>query len=329
MSDENKTEDQEQDEFYSEIESEDDDIVVLEGTSELDDELPEEEEPETDPEPAAESDEEPPAPDAGTQLEPGLEEPTEAPETPPSTEPQSAEAILAEMGLLPQGFQQDVPVQWQPQQQPVQQQAPPVQQPAYQQNWQQQQAPPPSWQEVVDQQVEMLAQNHYALDSETVEELEAAGEGKLAQVLPRLTARGFVDAVQVVQHHIAQTLPQMMEQYHMQQDINQRSADAFYGFWEQRGFNLRDFDSDLEQIGAAYVQANPQISQAQAIQDIGAQLIISRQLQPNGSNQTQPQQQPQGQPFVSAAGTGASKGPSPQKGEQEQFYEDLVDDPHF
>ena len=249
---------------------------------------------------------------------------TEASEAPPPAQPRSAAEILQEKGLLPQGYQAPQGAyqpQAPPQQQYVQHQQQYVPQPQQQQ--------PLSQEQIINQQIEMLAQNHYGLDKETVEELEATGNEKLVQLVPQLVSRAFVDAIMVSEQHMAQRLPVMMEQFNAQQQVNQQSADAFYEFWEGQGYDLRQYDNDLTSMAMAYVSQNPQTDLPNAIQNIGAQLIIAKQLSPAGEQAAQAMPQQRQPAFNSAGGPQAGGQAMPDPNTMEGFLTDVVENADF
>ena len=312
---------EEQSEFYESLDTEIEDAVN---------------EPETQSEPidATEEPEAPavedPAPvEELTGQEPIPAEVEEVPETevsaaPPPVQPRSAAEILQEKGLLPQGYQapQQAPMpQAPPQQQYVQQQQQYVPQPQQQQ--------PLSPDQVINQQIDMLAQNHYTLDKETVEELEATGNEKLVGLVPQLVSRAFVDAITVSQQHMAQMLPVMMEQFNAQQRVNQQSAEAFYEFWDERGYDLRAHDEELTQMAMAYVGQNPHTDLPTAIQNIGAQVIIARQIHPAGEQAQAAPQQSQQNGFRSAAAPQVGGQAMPDPNTMEGFLTDVVENADY
>ena len=264
-------------------------------------------------------------------------------------QPQSAEAILQSMGLLPEGFEvpagaegeQPTQTQVQPQ---TQQPAPPVQT--------QQQQPPeqtqtqtqpeqtqtqPTLEQVRNQQIEELARTQYALDKDTVEVLEAEGNTELAKLVPQIASRVFVDAVQATMANLAQMLPGILDQRETQRAESAKYEEAFYSFWDSRGFDLREHEGDLRSIGQAYRSVNPTGKADEFITNVGAQLIIAKQLtpkeqkgggrsgqqqQPTNGNVEQAQQQTQ-QPFQSAGTTGAPHTPPPRKTAFQEFFEEV------
>ena len=221
---------------------------------------------------------------------------TEGSSTPPQDGPKSAETILQELGLLPTGItpggitqvtkpQVTQPGVTQPQDQQLQIQQQGVAQPQVQQPGVTQpvvpQAQQPSYEDVIKQQVDTLASQHYKLDEKTVEVLQAEGNETLIDLAPQLAARVFVDAVQATIQQVAQMLPAMMQQNNQQVEREQKHAEAFYTFWDERGFDLREYDTDLQQIGNAYLTANPATTLQDGIAKIGAHLIVAKELKPN------------------------------------------------
>ena len=118
------------------------------------------------------------------------------------------------------------------------------------------------------------------LDNETVEALKAEGSEKMIEFAPKFAATIFMDAVSATMNQVVQILPTMMQQFSNQQAHNQKYEDAFHSFWDQRGFDLREHGNELAAIGSAYRNANPQAKPEDVITNIGAQLILAKQLAP-------------------------------------------------
>ena len=266
-------------------------------------------------------------------------------------QPQSAEAILQSMGLLPEGFevpkgaegeqQTQTQVQTQPEQPPVvqtqpvqtQQQQPPEQTQTQPEQTQTQ----PTLEQVRNQQIEELARTQYALDKDTVEVLEAEGSSQLAEIIPTMASRVFIDAVQATMANLAQMLPGILDQRETQRAESAKYEEAFYSFWDSRGFDLREHEGDLRSIGQAYNSVNPTRKADEFITNVGAQLIIAKQLTPKeqkGGSQSGQQQQPTNgnveqaqpqtqQPFQSAGTTGAPHTLPPQRTAFQEFFEQV------
>jgi len=253
----------------------------------------------TDDQQAAAEEDLPPAP-AETQPETSPEAKADEQPAPPADAPPSVQDVLASMGLLPQGYEQpagQVPSQPQGIQQnpavaqppaPVQQPQMPVQQmPAPQpvQPVAQGVQPPPVQNEAEQfsrqQHLDTLATEHFKLDDKVVEALEAEGNEQLAEILPKLMAQTFADAVQATTHVLSQSIPTMVQDTQAQQMQAQKAEEAFYTFWDSRGYNLREYDQDLTNIGNAFLTANPNAQLADCIPNIGAQLILAKQIMPN------------------------------------------------
>ena len=258
-------------------------------------------EPAATPAAAPQGTEPPPASPAAEPAAPGI--PTE-PATPPQGQARSAVDVLAEMGLLPAGYAQPpagtqpaTPAAGQP---PAEQRSavgtpptdpaaqsvaqpaagqPPTGQPAVDPT-QGQLAPAQDYAQVRQQQIDILAANQYKLDNATVEALRAEGNEQLIELAPKWSAAIFMDAVTATMHQVAQALPTMMQQFQAQQTQNQKYEEAFHKFWDERGFDLRGHSEDLAALGAAYWSANPNTTPGQVIQNIGAQLILAKQLSP-------------------------------------------------
>ena len=77
-------------------------------------------------------------------------------------------------------------------------------------------------------QIEALAKGHFALDKETVESLEDEGNEALANLIPQLAAKVFVDAVQSTTVQFAQILPVLMDQYQKEQAYHKNMKMRFF-----------------------------------------------------------------------------------------------------
>ena len=161
-------------------------------------------EPEPAPEQAAATEETPSAPAETPEVAPATPE-AEAEPAPPQAAPLSAGDVLNSMGLLPEGFKAAEPTPAEP--------APAAAPAATEVAVQPEPPKTPTYDEVVNQQIETLASQHYALDQETVEALKAEGNEQLVEFVPKFAARIFVDAVQATVAQVAQTMPTMIAQY--------------------------------------------------------------------------------------------------------------------
>ena len=261
----------------------------------------------------------PPAP--GTAAPPQQQQQAEpAPAAPPTSQagdppsqpqPMTREELLTSLGIAP-----TVPVAEPtpaPQAQPAQPApAPGLTEAQIQQLQQQQQTQ--TFEQVRDQQIQQLADNHYALDEEAVELLSTEPEKVFARGLSRV----FMDAVQATTQQLVQALPGLVQGLQSQQEENTRYEDVLYQFWGSRGFDLREHESDLASAGAAYRMSNPSASADEIIQQIGAQVILAKQIVPvalqGGQAGVQPPHgapPPQPAPFQSGAAAPGVLGTQP------------------
>ena len=149
---------------------------------------------------------------------------------------------------------------------------------------------------------------------------------------PRFAATIFMDAVQATYSQVMQALPAMVQQLNDQQSESQKYENAFYDFWDQRGFDLREHEQELAVLGNAYRGVNPTARPEDVITQVGAQLILAKQLAPKEGVQgqgtsTEPAKTP---PFNSAAGAPGVLPPGPQqKAPMEAYLDELIEDANF
>lgn len=116
----------------------------------------------------------------------------------------------------------------------------------------------------------ILAEQHYRLSEEQVEELETSP----ATAIPKIVARAYVDVVATVMSQVASTLPRMMEIAETQKGQKSQFEESFYSQWEA----LRSHEDTVIRIGQAFRQANPNASSAEFIREVGAASMVALQL---------------------------------------------------
>ena len=224
-------------------------------------------------------------------------QPSDLPEQsqPVAETPRTAEQVLSSLGLLPTGLGQA--------QEQVSQPLPAAAAPAPE--------PTPetgAYQTAIDH----LAEHRFSLDPTVAEDFAAEGNDSIAKWAPQFASRVYLDAVQTSLAQVAQMLPTMLAQYAQQQTEQQRYDEAFYSFWNERGYDLRQHEPDIVSLGRAYLQANPSTSVAAAIQQVGAQLIVSKQLAPAGQQPVQAAPDPRTVSFQSASTSPGALAPQTQ-----------------
>ena len=252
----------------------------------------------------------PPAP--GTAA-PVAEPASQAGDLPSQPQPMTREELLTSLGIAPTTVPVAEPTPA-PQAQPAQPApAPGLAEGQLQQlQQQQQQQQTQTFEQVRDQQIQQLADNHYALDEEAVELLSTEPEKVFARGLSRV----FMDAVQATTQQLVQALPGLVQGLQSQQEENTRYEDVLYQFWGSRGFDLKEHESDLAAAGAAYRMSNPNASADEIIQQIGAQVILAKQIVPLALQGGQPPNggqapTPQPAPFQSGAAAPGVLGTQP------------------
>ena len=221
------------------------------------------------------------------------------PATPPAT-PVTAEEHLQALGLLPAGFTppaaSTTATTGQPPATPASTPATttpattvtdpnaPAAQPA--QAGQPATTAQPNAADVRAQQIDVLAKQHYALDKDTVEAMRAEGNDALIELIPRINATVFADAVTATMQQVVQVMPTLLAQHEQQQSHRQKYEDAFHNFWDSRGFDLREHSTEIASYMRAYVNANPKSTIEDVMTNAGAQLIIAKQITPKGQAAT-------------------------------------------
>lgn len=189
---------------------------------------------------------------------------------------------------------------------------------------------PPTPEEVANQRAEwrasaeqQLAEGHFKMPQELVEEFEESPE----TAIPKLASKLYLDAIEGATYAISSQLPQMIENINRSQNESQRLEQQFFEMWpmlDQK--NQAHVDAARVQT-INFRQANPNASAEEIMQHAGAATVIALKL-PVGGPQTpaapeQPASPAPHQPIGGAAPAGAP-GNSQRGGNQfEQLDEDL------
>jgi hypothetical protein len=238
---------------------------------------------------------------AGEEGEPAEAEPEEAPKVEPESD-KVAEAPT-ETPAEPEAATEEPAPAPSPEQQPVATPEPPAAVP------QPQQLPPqPSLEE---QQAAFVAQRenaekmlaeHYKLPTELAEGLDP----DLAEALPRMGAKIFMDAVSHTLHQVTQILPQAVQGITAQQTTQHTLEDQFFEKWP----GLREHADTVVRFGQSYRQLNPHASAEQFMEEVGTAVSVLQRIPlPNGEQPaaapTEPTA-PKFQPAAKAAPRGGS-----------------------
>lgn len=246
------------------------------------------EEAEAEPEPAEEAD----TASAGEEGEPTETEPEEAPKVEPESD-KVAEA-QTETPAEPEAAEPEPAPVPPPEQQPVATPEPPAAAPV------QPQPPQPSLEE---QQAAFVAQRenaekmlaeHYKLPTELAEGLDP----DLAEALPRMGAKIFMDAVSHTLHQVTQILPQAVQTISAQQSTQHTLEDQFFEKWP----GLREHADTVVRFGQSYRQLNPHASAEQFMEEVGTAVsVLQRVPLPNGEQPAAAPVEPTAPKFQPAA----------------------------
>lgn len=152
---------------------------------------------------------------------------------------------------------------------------------------------------------DLLAKHHYKLSEEDMAQIDAAPQ----EVLPRMMARVYMDAVSAAITQVLNYLPQTMRQVNEQERINSESENSFFGKWPA----LKEHKDSVLKIGQVYRQMNPQASAEQFINEVGAAAMVSLRLDPSGVVQQPVATPAPSAPFAPAAQTPQGGIAAPQK----------------
>ena len=181
--------------------------------------------------------------------------------------------------------------------QPVVQQAPAVQQPLDQQQLIQ------GFQQAYQTRAVELMET-YKLNDDQVEKIRENPN----EVLPALLAKIQLDTIASVSQALAQAVPRVVEVELAKHNQGEQVKNQFFSFWAGNGYDLRPYENDLMSLSNMFWQNNPNASPDQHRTEVGAAVIVARQLaqgqvaQQQQVQQPQQMQQPNGQPRGSGRG---------------------------
>lgn len=125
------------------------------------------------------------------------------------------------------------------------------------------------------------------------------------KVLPGMAARIAVDTYDMVFHAVTSQLPRLIQAINQNESTAKGHETSFFDRWP--ALNKPEYKSALLRLAAAYRQANPTATPAQALEEIGAQAHFALRLPLEGmmAGNPAPVLAPQQRPFVPAAPGGA------------------------
>lgn len=130
---------------------------------------------------------------------------------------------------------------------------------------------------------ELLAQHHYALTPEMIEEYEE----NPAALIPKLMSRVYMDSISAAFNQFTNYLPRMVGMVLEQRESMNAAEKAFFDKWPDL-LNHRDA---VLRLGQSYRGANPQASMDDFINEVGAQTMVALRLNPANANGGMTQQQ--------------------------------------
>lgn len=146
----------------------------------------------------------------------------------------------------------------------------------------------------------------YSLDDQAAAALVTEPEKVLPRMLAELHMTVYEQAVQTV----ANMIPQMFAAQQNAVKVTEQNRNAFYEKWPM----LKEHEGDVLRVATQYRQMNPGATLEQAIQDVGAHVIIQKRIPVPGLTITNETATPAkaNQPFRPAA-TGGSTTPPPKQ----------------
>lgn len=139
---------------------------------------------------------------------------------------------------------------------------------------------------------DLLANHHYNLSQEEVEELEL----EPARFIPKFAARVYLDAVSAAIGQITTHMPAIVRAVNEQERANSETENAFFERWPK----LKEHMPQVLQIGQTFRNQNPKASMEDFITNVGAMAMVSLRLDPSAPVAPAAQQ---AQGFVPAAQT--------------------------
>lgn len=162
--------------------------------------------------------------------------------------------------------------------------------------------------------VNLLADQVYRVSEEEV----AAFQEDPGKMLPQFAGRLHMQIMQAATMNVLRLMPQVLDNYNAQQTQGDKFKEAFYE--ANKDLNHAEHGQRVLQFGRMYRQANPQATNEQFINDVGAWVRTSLGLaQPVQPSQQQQQTPPPAAPYQ-PAGAGAM-GAAPQGNSGNEFEE--------
>ncbi len=166
----------------------------------------------------------------------------------------------------------------------------------------------------------MLAEHHYGLSDEQVQELEDDDVPEsLIKAIPVMMSRVYLDAVTAAMGQITTHLPQLITMVTDRQAQQTREEGEFFEEWPA----LTEHGDTVRRMGHAYRQANPNVTKEKFITEVGASVMVALQLPIEGAGEPAAATEVKAKPFLPAAkGTPASAA-AEKKGEFELLNDEF------
>ena len=117
-----------------------------------------------------------------------------------------------------------------------------------------------------------LATGHYAISEEQVEELDS----NPAQVVPRLLAGVYMDAVTDARNQMIRELPGLMQGALSARDVNAEREGEFYKVWPQ--LDTPEHRQTVLRMAGIYRQINPTADLNTMTREVGAQVLVALRM---------------------------------------------------
>lgn len=116
-------------------------------------------------------------------------------------------------------------------------------------------------------------EKYYALPEDLAARLATEPE----KVLPTLAARVHQAVERGMRQYMAQAVPQFLQQYQAVTEANTKAKEAFYGRWP----SLKNYEKQVQEVGAMFRQMNPKATPEDAIERIGATVCAAMGITPD------------------------------------------------
>lgn len=222
-----------------------------------------------------------------------------APDTEPEPEPEHEAPEAVSPQVEPEVPPAPVAPEPQPEVPPQPQPQPAPQQPAPQQ---------PTAEQIAAQQKQLRDQyrnevmRHYALSEEDATKFISQPE----EIFPQIMANLHVNVVDAVMTGVLRQFPALLQQYSSQRDAYESGMERFFSKWRDKGLDPAQHKQKVERAIGLYAQMNPQATEEEIINNVGAMVLIAEGITPPQSETPAAPAKPPAQPRVPPGKTGST-----------------------